>query len=225
VSGPSVSTDDSKQDYGTPWELIDAVTKRFGPISFDLAAHANNKKHPRYFAPEFFYEVGTAAELGLTSLEVLPDGVVKKRKDKKTGAIIFERRVKNVDPEAYGIDAFKHEWWRLSDHFGEEHPSGRALLWDNCEWADVEPWAKKHKEEMSRGANSLLLTHVAISNWYADHIAGHADVYQCLGRMSFDGKNVYPKDCMLSHFHPGATGDLHLWDWRRDTILATWKKK
>lgn len=224
MSGPSVSTDNSKQDYSTPDEFMRAVANRFGPISFDLAAHSGNKKHPRYFAPESFYEVGTAAELGLTSLTDLPENVKLKRKDKK-GTLYFERKTKNVDPEAYGIDAFKHKWYELSLKFGKEHPSGRALLWNNCEWNDVDPWAEKHRLEMGRGSNTLLLTHVAISNWYRDHLAGRADVYQLLGRMSFDGKNVYPKDCILSHFHPHATGSIYLWDWRRNEIVQTWKKQ
>ena len=221
MSGPSVSTDNSKQDYATPDEFMQAVVKRFGPISFDLAAHAGNKKHARYFAPEFFYEVGTAAELGLTSLTDLPPDVKLKKKDKK-GVLFFERTVKNVDPEAYGIDAFAHDWSKLSEKFGNEHPSGRALLWDNCEWNNVDPWASKHKTEMARGANTLLLTHIAISNWYRDHLAQIADVYQLLGRMSFDGKNVYPKDCMIAHYHKDATGNLYLWDWRQNKLEATW---
>ena len=42
----------SKQDYGTPWEFIDAVAARFGPIAFDLAAHAANCKHADYYNVE-----------------------------------------------------------------------------------------------------------------------------------------------------------------------------
>lgn len=42
---------DSKQDYQTQAELMAAIVARFGPISFDLAAHAGNKQSPNYFAP------------------------------------------------------------------------------------------------------------------------------------------------------------------------------
>lgn len=42
----------SKQDYGTPWEFIRAVERRFGPIVHDLAAHAGNTKHASYYSPE-----------------------------------------------------------------------------------------------------------------------------------------------------------------------------
>lgn len=42
----------SKQDYGTPRNLIDAVEARFGQLDWDLAAHAGNAKAPRYVTLE-----------------------------------------------------------------------------------------------------------------------------------------------------------------------------
>ncbi len=42
----------SKQDYGTPWELIRAVEKRFGTLNVDLAARADNAKAPSFLGPE-----------------------------------------------------------------------------------------------------------------------------------------------------------------------------
>jgi hypothetical protein len=41
----------SKQDYGTPREFLDAVGRRFGAITFDLAANATNAVAPAYFGP------------------------------------------------------------------------------------------------------------------------------------------------------------------------------
>jgi len=40
----------SKQDYGTPWELIRAVEKRWGKLAVDLAANTDggNAKAPRW---------------------------------------------------------------------------------------------------------------------------------------------------------------------------------
>ena len=50
--GARISTGkDNKQDYATPADFMAAVTARFGPIAFDLAAHASNAKSPNYFAP------------------------------------------------------------------------------------------------------------------------------------------------------------------------------
>lgn len=52
LGGARISTGkDSKQDYATPVELMLAIRKRFGPISFDLAAHNHNRKNNNYFAP------------------------------------------------------------------------------------------------------------------------------------------------------------------------------
>lgn len=39
----------SRQDYATPPEFIDAVERRFGPLVGDLAASADNAKHPSFF--------------------------------------------------------------------------------------------------------------------------------------------------------------------------------
>lgn len=42
----------SKQDYGTPWELIRAIEARFGKLTIDLAATAENKRCDRFISPE-----------------------------------------------------------------------------------------------------------------------------------------------------------------------------
>lgn len=36
----------SKQDYETPWEVVRALERRFGPFAVDLAAREDNKKAP-----------------------------------------------------------------------------------------------------------------------------------------------------------------------------------
>jgi len=41
----------SKQDYATPADFIEAVVGRFGPIAFDLSAHAENTKAEAYYGP------------------------------------------------------------------------------------------------------------------------------------------------------------------------------
>jgi hypothetical protein len=45
-SGPTVRRGKSKQDYGTPRDFIRAVERRFGRITFDLAASASNTVVP-----------------------------------------------------------------------------------------------------------------------------------------------------------------------------------
>ena len=50
--GARISTGrDSKQDYESPGDFMEAVVGRFGPITFDLAAHAGNTQSQSYFAP------------------------------------------------------------------------------------------------------------------------------------------------------------------------------
>jgi phage N-6-adenine-methyltransferase len=43
-TGPTVRRGKSKQDYGTPREFIDAVERRFGAFSWDLACTSENAK-------------------------------------------------------------------------------------------------------------------------------------------------------------------------------------
>lgn len=47
---PAQKPGKSKQDYGTPWELIRAVEARWGKLALDLAAHDNgdNAKAPAW---------------------------------------------------------------------------------------------------------------------------------------------------------------------------------
>lgn len=49
-SGASFARGASKQDYRTPADFMAAVTARFGPISFDLAALAENTQHKNFFS-------------------------------------------------------------------------------------------------------------------------------------------------------------------------------
>ncbi len=230
MSGPRVTTgDESMQDGATPADFMAAVEKRFGQVQFDLAAHRLNKKHTRYFAPtEFVFKFDPAKHLS-------PDPIVKMlvgrgaREDQARKAMeyAFARSKKapvsvaNHDPDAFNFDAFAHCWSDLSAKFAAPN-GGLGLLWLNCEWSDIRPWATKCRDEGKDGANVVLLTHVAITDWFCQLIAGSADVHLLSGRQCFDGKNVLPKDTMLSHFWPGATGRIAIWDWRQDRMIASW---
>jgi hypothetical protein len=228
MSGPRVTSGtESKQDYATPDSLIAAVVKRFGPISFDLAAHAGNKKHPRYFAPTHFTEaIESETEISRTVLDgAVPGTVISLVKyDKKKKLYIYEKKIRNDDPEAYAKDAFAHSWAALSKKFDNEHPSGLGHLWLNCEFGDITPWSDRCKSEGRDGANITLLTPMTTANWFRDGIAGEADAYGLSGRLSFDGKNVFPKDCLISRYGPEICGDFYLWDWQRDVICQRWIK-
>ena len=51
MAGAALNRGASRQDWATPPELIDAVTQRFGPLTIDLAARADNTKAPAYIDP------------------------------------------------------------------------------------------------------------------------------------------------------------------------------
>ena len=49
MTGAALNRGGSRQDWGTPPEFLNAFRAEFGPIGFDLAAHAGNAVHERYF--------------------------------------------------------------------------------------------------------------------------------------------------------------------------------
>lgn len=219
MSGPRISTGtDSKQDYGTPADFLAAVEGRFGPIVIDLAAHAGNHKHARYFAPAMFVE---KVERGKTDLNALVRDLLDRGAMlEEANRLAFEQwacitgkgeiRIPNRDLNALAFDAFSQDWAAATT---------RGLGFLNCEFSDVEPWAKK----CGQGGNVGLLTPASVgANWARDRIFGKADVYILSGRLCFDGKNVFPKDCMFSHFHENAMGAIAMWDWRKDAVLRRW---
>lgn len=223
MGGPRITSGkDSQQDQATPSDFMAAIHHRFGPVQFDLAAHAGNAKHTRYFAPKEFVHTGTLPQLFEHKGVLVPLFKDKKRTKPKLNddkEPLFERRAPNIDPHAWALDAFAHPWADLSDKFSAPD-GGPGLLWLNCEFGDVEPWAARCLAEMREGANITLLTPMVIANWFVDHIAGRADSYPLKGRLCFDGKHPFPKDCMVSHFHPGATGRIAVWDWQADRLCT-----
>jgi phage N-6-adenine-methyltransferase len=69
VTGASLNRGRSKQDYGTPWEFIRAVERRFGPLVADLACTRANAKAPT----GFYFDAGFDA-LDRLWAETFPDG-------------------------------------------------------------------------------------------------------------------------------------------------------
>src|SRR5574338_47234 len=52
LTGASMNRHRSKQDYGTPRTLIHAIERRWGKLTIDLAATADNAKCERFITPE-----------------------------------------------------------------------------------------------------------------------------------------------------------------------------
>jgi len=234
MSGPRVSTGiDSKQDYGTPRDFLDAVEKRFGAIGMDLAAHAANHKFPRYFAPHHFIETLVENEVrpGLRDALIAqgadPDEVTRVLVygdiDWSTASLKNGKRTKlyafrNHDQKALAFDSLNQDW--------TAHLEGQ-LGFLNPEFSDIAPWAAKCRREARSGAVSGMLVPASVgSNWFRDIVAPFADTYLLNGRMSFDNKSPYPKDLMFCRY-PAIKPDaprIVLWDYRTDLVHQTWAK-
>ncbi len=152
---PRQKPGNSKQDYRTPREFLDAVEERFGPLDFDLAATAENT-----VVPEAFFD---------------------------------ERR-----------DALSQSWHLIG-----------GLLWLNCPFGRIKPWARKCAIEARRGARILFLTPASVgSDWFADHVHRHAYVLALRPRIVFVGEeNGFPKDLQLAVYDRGMTG-FDTWKWK-----------
>lgn len=155
VTGASNNRHRSKQDYATPLEFIEAFEKRFGPICFDLAAHAGNAQHAEYFTEE---------------------------------------------QDALAQDWF-HVWARV-----------RGWLWLNPPFNNIAPWARKCAE--AQAPIALLVPASVGSNWWREHVDGKAQVFFLSPRLSFDGKNPFPKDCALCLYHYCVAPGYECWRWK-----------
>lgn len=90
---------------------------------------------------------------------------------------------------------------------------GRCFL--NPEFNNIAPWAKKCRNEANRGAHILFLVPASVgSNWFADFVNCYAMVMFLRPRLSFDGKNSYPKDCMLCEYGPFTLPGFECWKWK-----------
>jgi DNA (cytosine-5)-methyltransferase 1 len=88
-------------------------------------------------------------------------------------------------------------------------------LWLNPPFSDISPWAKKCSETALKLGRIFLLVPASIgSNWFAKYVHPYAFIYALQGRLSFDGKAPYPKDCMLCVYGMDDVG-FTIWDWRR----------
>lgn len=151
-TGAAFARGASKQDYSTPQDFLAAVKKRFGMLTFDLAATRDNAVTTVFFG--------------------LP------------------------------LDSLKQDWTKL---YGN--------LWLNPPFDKIEPWACKCAESVGEGRNIFFLVPAAVgSNWYARHVHEKAMVCFLNGRLSFDGKAPFPKDCLLACY--GLKPGYECWRWK-----------
>jgi len=90
----------------------------------------------------------------------------------------------------------------------------RGNLWLNPPFADIGPWARKCAESRDPDCvrRILLLVPASVgSEWFAQWVHRHALVIGIRPRLSFDGINPYPKDCILCVY--GETPGFDTWRW------------
>lgn len=92
-------------------------------------------------------------------------------------------------------------------------------LWLNPPFANIEPWVRKCRDwgrfraAAETDGKLFLLTPASVgANWFQCHVHDIARVYFLSPRLSFDGKNPYPKDCILSVF--GEVPGYECWRWK-----------
>jgi hypothetical protein len=119
-------------------------------------------------------------------------------------------------------DSLAQDWTKHDD----------KQLWLNPEFGDIARYAQKcavfasataqpnnptkaRAAGMRFGGAIYFLTPASVgTHWFVDHVWGVARVIALQGRLSFDGKNPYPKECMLSVF--GLSPGFEVWDWRKE---------
>lgn len=107
-----------------------------------------------------------------------------------------------ISPEE---DSFKQDWDRLGCELGFLNPP----------FGDIRPWAKKCVSTTTLRILFLVPASVG-SNWWADHVDGESRVYFLRPRLSFDGKNPYPKDCALIEYNSDISDapSYECWNWK-----------
>jgi phage N-6-adenine-methyltransferase len=110
-------------------------------------------------------------------------------------------------------DSLKQDWRRIIP----------GDLWLNPPYAHIAPWAEKCAAsawfDTRRGPGAagnrrifFLVPAGVGANWFAMHVHKKAQVEFLNGRLSFDGKNPYPKDCILAVF--GGQPGYGCWRWK-----------
>lgn len=122
----------------------------------------------------------------------------------------------------YGVDALKQDWCSL----GAERRHN-TVLWLNPPFQNIAPWAEKCRDYLIgingclQASTLCLLVPASVgANWFKDYVWGAADVYFLNGRLSFDGKAPYGKDCLLAAYHLNDRNRCRrvIWNWREDAI-------
>lgn len=134
--------------------------------------------------------------------------------ESKFGHIGFDLAAEQETSKAGPYSCFTKEDDALTKDWVADASTPKGWLWLNPPFGDIGAFAEKCATESAKGARILMLVPASIgSNWFRDHVLGKAMVFGLNPRMSFDGKNVYPKDLMLCVYAHGMHG-FSQWRWK-----------
>jgi len=96
--------------------------------------------------------------------------------------------------------------------------------WCNPPFAHIAPWVERaYRESRSSydkegayafgGHVAMLLPAGVGANWWRDWVDQKCRVLLLNGRISFDGKAPYPKDCVLLLYGPYVEPGYEVWTW------------
>lgn len=91
--------------------------------------------------------------------------------------------------------------------------------WLNPPFDDIAPWANRASLCKYEGGQIAMLVPASVgSNWFRDHVDGHALVLALNGRLAFMPDRptwLYPKDCILCLYSEAIAPGFEVWDWRQ----------
>lgn len=121
------------------------------------------------------------------------------------------------DLAASAENAKAPEWYdEQQDSLARRWSALRGNLWLNPPFGDIAPWAAKCAATLPRPCASdriyLLVPASVGSNWFARQVDTKALVLFLSPRLSFDGKNPFPKDCCLAIY--GEVPGYACWRWK-----------
>ncbi len=102
-------------------------------------------------------------------------------------------------------NSLKQDWRKL-----------KGTLWLNPPFNDIAPWARKCAQSVTQHNCILLLTPASVgSNWFHEYVINKANVLALNPRLSFDSRNAYPKDLILSVFIEVPDQGFKVWKWKQ----------
>lgn len=112
--------------------------------------------------------------------------------------------------------AFAHDW---NTDIGSMGGMGlEGLLWLNPPFDNIAPFAKKCADtvRLAKGPTriALLVPASVGSNWFRDYVWQKSSVFFLNGRICFDGKHPYPKDCLLAVYDRAKSHRAEVWPWK-----------